>query len=309
MGIGKTAIITGGASGMGLEVAKSLSNHGWHVYILDLNAAAAEAVVREHPKLQFVQVNVASWESLSSAFDTIFKAQGRLDFAFANAGILQMDNFYARDLALPPAEPRQHSIDINLKAVINTTHLARHYFLASEHPERDPVLVMTASIASFVSACSESKTYAFWHDSVKAERTKYSQEFNPLYTASKAGVLGFMRSIATQYHKEGIRTYAICPGTVRTNLLTSNTYNAFPDEYLTPVETIVSTVRTLIVGGTMRDARGREVHKGWDYGLAVEIFGKDIYFRDQLEFINDGIRQVCQAASFKNQEGNLMALT
>lgn len=151
MGTQKTAIITGGASGMGLEVAKSLSRDGWLVYILDLNAAAGEAVVREHPELRFVEVSVTSWKSLSSAFDTIFKAHGRLDFVFANAGILQMDNFYIRDQSLPPAEPRQHSIDVNLKAVINTTHLARHYFLASEHQERDPVLVMTASIASFVS--------------------------------------------------------------------------------------------------------------------------------------------------------------
>lgn len=151
MGSQKTAIITGGASGMGLEVAKLLSGHGWLVYILDLNTAAGEAVVREHPDLHFLQVNVTSWESLASAFDTVFRAQARLDFVFANAGILQMDNFYVRDSMLPPAKPPQHSIDINLNAVINTTHLARHYFLASEHKGQDPVLVMTASIASFVS--------------------------------------------------------------------------------------------------------------------------------------------------------------
>lgn len=158
MGTKKTAIITGGASGMGLEVAKSLSHDGWLVYILDLNVAAGESVVREHPKLRFVKVNVASWESLSSAFDAVFKAQGRLDFVFANAGILQLDNFYARDVLLPPAEPRQHSIDINLKAVISTTYLARHYFLASAHPGLSPVLIMTASIASFVSALPKRKT-------------------------------------------------------------------------------------------------------------------------------------------------------
>lgn len=154
MGTQNTAIITGGASGMGLEVAKHLSSHGWLVYMLDLNAAAGEAVVREHPELKFVQVNVTSWEQLSSAFDTIFKANGRLDFVFANAGIIQFENFYAKDSCLPPTEPLKHSIDINLKAVINTTHLARHYFLASENQGKDPVLVMTASIASFVSKSS-----------------------------------------------------------------------------------------------------------------------------------------------------------
>lgn len=136
---------------------------------------------------------------------------------------------------------------------------------------------------------------------------QYSQEFNPLYTASKFGVLGFMRSVAPPYHREGIRTYAICPGTVRTNLLSPAVYDSFPDEYLTPVETIVSTVAMLVTGGAMKDSRGREVRKGQDYGLAVEVFGKDIFFRDQLEFINDGMRQICEAASLENQQANLKA--
>ena len=122
-------------------------------------------------------------------------------------------------------------------------------------------------------------------------------------------MLGFMRSIAPQYQREGIRTYAICPGTVRTNLLTSGTYDSYPDQYLTPIETIVSTVRTLILGGTMTDASGREVQNSQNYGVAVEIFGKDIYFRDQLEFINDAMRQICEGSSLKNQERNLIAPT
>lgn len=138
---------------------------------------------------------------------------------------------------------------------------------------------------------------------------QYAQEFNPIYTASKAGVLGFMRSIAPQYNREGIRTHAICPGTARTGLFASSAYDSFPDEYLTPVETIVSTVGMLVDGGVMKDSKGREVGEGQNHGLAVEIFGKDIYFRDPIEFISDGMRQICEAASLKNQQGNLIAPT
>ncbi|CRK38291.1 hypothetical protein BN1723_016576 [Verticillium longisporum] len=275
-------LVTGGASGMGLEVAISLASDEWIVYILDLNASSGQAAVEANPQLQFIQVDVASWKSLSLAFDVVFKSHGRLDFVFANAGILQLENFYSKDTSLPPAEPRQHSIDINLKAVINTCHLARHYFLACEHPAPGPALVITASIAS-----------------------SYAQEFNPIYTATKAGVLGFMRSIATPYYREGIRTYAICPGTVRTNLLSSLVWDKFPEEYVTPLETIVYAVRTLIAGGDMKDTRGQIVPKGKDYGLAVECFVKDIFFRDQMEFINDGMRQICEAASLENQRDNL----
>ncbi|KAH6663994.1 hypothetical protein F5X68DRAFT_106077, partial [Plectosphaerella plurivora] len=251
----KTAVITGGASGMGLAVALSLLSEGWMVNILDLNAAAGQNVTQKHPGLKFTQVDVTSWASLSSAFDAIYKAHGRMDFVFANAGILQLENFYEKDAALPPSEPRQNSIDINLKAVINTCHLARHYFLASDrHPEQDPVLVTTASIASF-----------------------YAQEFNPLYSASKAGVLAFVRSVASPFQAEGIRTYALCPGTVRTNLLSQSAWDTFPEEYLTPVETIVSTVQKLILGGEMEDGRGRKISRAENYGLAVEVFCQNFY--------------------------------
>jgi NAD(P)-dependent dehydrogenase (short-subunit alcohol dehydrogenase family) len=137
---------------MGLEVALCLLSEGWLVYIVDLNAAAGASVVEKHPGLNFIQVNVTSWSELSAAFDEAYKAQGRLDFVFANAGIAQMDDFFAREETLPPVEPPQHSIDINLKAVINTCHLARHYFQASEKlPDTDFVLIATASIGSFVS--------------------------------------------------------------------------------------------------------------------------------------------------------------
>lgn len=114
-----------------------------------------------------------------------------------------------------------------------------------------------------------------------------------------------MRSVAFPYFKDGIRTYAICPGTIRTNLLTSKMWDAFPDEHLTPVETVVTTVRSLIDGGSITDLNGKTVPTEENYGLAVEIFGKGIYIRDQMEFSHDGIRRLCEAASLKNQQVNL----
>ncbi|KAK1763979.1 3-beta-hydroxysteroid dehydrogenase [Phialemonium atrogriseum] len=283
MATSKIAVITGGASGMGLACAEALSRRGWGVQIMDLNAAAGTSVAGRLQNVSFSQVNVNSWDSLSSAFHNVFTKQGKIDFVFANAGILQLDNFYQNVEVRPPPEPRQASIDINLKAVINTSYLAQHYFRSSKHGVKDPVLVMTASIASF-----------------------YAQEFNPLYTASKAGVLGFMRSIAAPfYHQDGIRTYAICPGTVRTNLLDSTVWDTFPEEHITPVETVVSAVEKLVAGGRLQDDQGKVVEDGENYGLAVEVFGRNMYFRDQMEYINDGMRQICEAASLEHQQENL----
>lgn len=114
-----------------------------------------------------------------------------------------------------------------------------------------------------------------------------------------------MRSVASPFQAEGIRTYALCPGTVRTNLLSQSAWDTFPEEYLTPVETIVSTVNKLIQGGEMEDGKGRKVSRAENYGLAVEVFCKEFYVRDQLEFINDGMRLICEAARLDNQRSNL----
>lgn len=148
----KTAIITGGASGFGLETAKSLLSDGWIVHIFDLNAKAGEAVIREHTGLEFRQVDVTSWDSLSSAFKAVFSSRGRLDLVFANAGVLPQEDFYAIDDAVPPVEPRHTCININLKAVANTCQLTRYYLRTSKQLGQDRVLVMTASIGGFVSS-------------------------------------------------------------------------------------------------------------------------------------------------------------
>ncbi|KAI9168086.1 15-hydroxyprostaglandin dehydrogenase [NAD(+)] [Paramyrothecium foliicola] len=298
----KVAIITGGASGMGFAVAENLAAQGWKVNILDFNAAAGEAATKKNPELEFFLVDVMAWNSLASSFDSVFKKFGRLDLVFANAGIIQMQSFYERQEELPPPELHQTSIDINLKAVINTAYLAQHYLRAKNNATEDPMLILTASIAGFVRITYaidilNTRTYIIW---------QYAQEFNPLYSASKAGVVNFVRSIARPFYQDGIRTYAICPGTVRTNLLSNNVWDTFPEEYLTPMKTIVSTIDTLVAGGPLIDATGRKILKEADYGLAVEIFGENFYVRDQMEFINDGMRIICEAASLDNQQPNLL---
>lgn len=135
---------------MGLAVAKRLAETGWQVNILDFNKTAGDAVTSEVENSKFIAVDVTSWTSLSNAFDSVFKEQGRLDFVFANAGIIQMHNFYEPVDSLPPPELLQTSIDINLKAVINTSYLAQHYFRSNKHRDSDAVLIVTASIAGFV---------------------------------------------------------------------------------------------------------------------------------------------------------------
>ncbi len=144
----KVAIITGGASGLGFAVAELLSSKSWRVHIFDLNEPNKATDCTYH------KVDVDSWVSLSSSFNAVFKAEGRLDFVFANAGVMEKGRFYeTHEASLPPPELEDMSIDVSLKGVIKTTYLAQHYFRANQHGGKDCVLVMTSSIAGIVS-CS-----------------------------------------------------------------------------------------------------------------------------------------------------------
>lgn len=149
----KMAVITGGASGFGLAVTEALISKGWKVHIFDLNQDAGNAVASRLHNTVFHKVDVTSWSSLSSAFDAAFRQEeSRLDFVFANAGILEKEDFYERrDVATgPPPEPKDMSIEINLKGVIGTSYLAQHYFRANPNGGKGAVLVMTSSIVGLV---------------------------------------------------------------------------------------------------------------------------------------------------------------
>ncbi|KAJ9636292.1 hypothetical protein H2199_007967 [Coniosporium tulheliwenetii] len=120
------------ASGMGLAVAEALAYAGeWTLHLLDLNAERGTSAASSLPDAHFHQTDVNSYLSLSTTFDTVFNSASRIDFVFANAGIVERDNFYAVHAQSPPPEPNQLSIDINLKGVVNTTYLAQHYFRLS----------------------------------------------------------------------------------------------------------------------------------------------------------------------------------
>ncbi|KAF7554163.1 hypothetical protein G7Z17_g3096 [Cylindrodendrum hubeiense] len=280
----KVALITGGASGMGLTVAQALAPKGWTVHILDFNKQAGVAAEQSLANSKFHQVDVTSWESLSKAFESVFLQDGRLDFVFANAGIVERDNFYETpDNDGIPSEPNLKTLDVNLNSVINQSYLALHYFRRSPHKGKGASLVMTASVGGL-----------------------YPSQYCPIYSASKAGVIHFMRAIAFPYHhSNGIRVYATCPGTVKTNLMNDKEWTTFPEEYFTPLSRIASTVEMLVEGGDMTDAWGRTVKDGENYGLAVEINAENFYFRDMPEFCDDSMRKVIEATSMENQLARL----
>ncbi|KAI1386775.1 3-beta-hydroxysteroid dehydrogenase [Hypoxylon trugodes] len=268
----KVAIITGGASGVGLATSRVLSQNGWQVHIFDLNETSEIAAEASRSNCTFHRVDVTSWKSLSSSFDSVLEAEGRLDFVFANAGIMEKGKFFEKhDTSSPPPGLDESSLDVNLKGVIRTSYLAQHYFRANVFGAKDCVLIITSSIAGI-----------------------YPQSITPLYAAAKAGMLNFMRSIAPIfYNEDGIRTYAICPGSVRTNLLPKELWDAYPQQYLTQMEKVTSTIESLISGTQFEDSNGQTFKKS-RVGLVIEIFVDDVYLRESPEPCNAGMEFVLE---------------
>lgn len=138
---------------MGLEVATALVKRGdWTVHLLDLNIAAGiKAVKALGSSAVFHKVNVTIYSELAQVFDAVFRAEGRLDFVFGNAGMVERFNIYGRhEGAGPPPELDTSVIEVNLKAIYYTSYLALHYFRLSSGS--DKVLVLTASCAGLYAA-------------------------------------------------------------------------------------------------------------------------------------------------------------
>lgn len=186
---GKVAVITGGASGIGLATAKLLASNGARIVIADLQDDAGAAAVREIDaaggEARFVHTDVTKRDDLQHMIDVAAREFGRADIFHNNAGIGDGQFFYTGEDAWT------RTVDINLTAVIRGTQLEVP-FLRTQGD--GGVIVNTASMAALVPVPG-----------------------TPVYAATKAGVVQFCRSLAF-LAGEGIRVNAICPTFTHTPL-------------------------------------------------------------------------------------------
>lgn len=179
----KVAVISGGASGIGLATARLLGSRGARLVVADMQtdagAAAASELEAGGAQAHFVEANVLRRADLQRMLDAAMERFGRVDIVFNNAGISERGDFFSMEPAL-----WQQVIDIDLKAVIEATQLA------VQHLRRQGgggVIINTASMAGLVPVSP-----------------------SPIYAAAKAGVVHFSRSLV-HLAAEGIRVNAICP--------------------------------------------------------------------------------------------------
>ncbi|WP_165064896.1 SDR family NAD(P)-dependent oxidoreductase [Marisediminicola senii] len=191
---GTVALVTGGASGLGLATAITLRAAGATVVIVDLPGSGGEAIAREHD-LVFTAADVVDAAQLATAIDTA-TALGPLRTVVCCAGIAPVGKVVGRNGPLP-LEDFDRVIRVNLSGTFNTVRLAAAAMQPLEPVgEERGVIVMTASVAAFD-----------------------GQVGQPAYAASKAGVAGMTLPVARELAAHRIRVMTIAPGTFETPML------------------------------------------------------------------------------------------
>ncbi|GAA3742134.1 3-oxoacyl-ACP reductase [Leifsonia bigeumensis] len=186
---GRVAVITGGASGIGLATARRFAAEGATVVIGDFNVEAGEKAAAEVGGL-FVKVDVADEAQVNTLFDSAQKEYGSLDIAFNNAGISPPDDDSIETTELAAWDRVQ---DVNLKSVYLCSRAALRHMVKQQ---RGSIINTASFVAVMGSATSQIS-----------------------YTASKGGVLAMTRELGVQFARQGIRVNALCPGPVNTELL------------------------------------------------------------------------------------------
>ncbi|HVK21560.1 MAG TPA: 3-oxoacyl-ACP reductase [Actinokineospora sp.] len=186
---GRVAVVTGGASGIGLASVRRLAAEGAHVVVADVDPDTGKAAADEVDGL-FVKADVTSEDDVKAMFQAAVDTYGGLDIAFNNAGISPPDDDSILTTGL---EAWKRVQDVNLTSV----YLCCKYAIPHMQARGKGSIINTASFVAIMGAATSQISY----------------------TASKGGVLSMSRELGVQFAREGIRVNALCPGPVNTPLL------------------------------------------------------------------------------------------
>lgn len=195
---GKTALVTGGASGLGRATVESFVEAGANVIIIDLNDDLGNALEAELGEaVRYVRADVTNEDQVAAAVNTATQAFGGLHVAVNCAGVGTPAKVIDRDGNRMPLAAFQKIININL---IGTFNVAAQAAEAMQHnaPGEDGergVIINTASVAAFEGQIGQAA-----------------------YSASKGGVVGLTLPVARELARYGIRVMTIAPGFIHTPL-------------------------------------------------------------------------------------------
>ncbi|SFO90167.1 NAD(P)-dependent dehydrogenase, short-chain alcohol dehydrogenase family [Amycolatopsis arida] len=185
----RVAVVTGGASGIGLATVRRLASEGARVVVADVDADAGKAAAEEVDGL-FVATDVTDEAQVEALFSTVVDRFGSVDVAFNNAGISPPEDDSILTTGLEAWEKVQR---VNLTSV----YLCCKHAIPHMRRQGKGSIINTASFVAVLGAATSQISY----------------------TASKGGVLALSRELGVQFAREGIRVNALCPGPVNTPLL------------------------------------------------------------------------------------------
>ena len=195
---GSSAIVTGGASGLGAATAGRLVGMGASVVIADLNRAAGAALERElGPQVRFVEADVADEAAMEQAVRAAAEAYGGPHVLVCCAGIATSGRVLGKEGPLDLKRFAQ-VVQVNLVGTFNAIRLAAQAMSQNEPNEEGErgVIITTASVAAFDGQIGQAA-----------------------YSASKAGIAGMTLPVARELARFGIRVMSIAPGIFDTPLL------------------------------------------------------------------------------------------
>ncbi|MCW2616498.1 MAG: putative dehydrogenase [Frankiales bacterium] len=184
----KSALVTGGASGFGKEVARQLVRRGDSVVLCDVDDAGGQAVADEIGAT-YLHCDVSDFEQVVATTEAAEQALGGLDLVFLNAGISTgcgvADDF--------DVVKYRRAMGINLDGVVYGVHAA----IPALRRRGGGSIVATASMAGLTGT-----------------------PFDPVYGANKHAVVGLVRALGPALAPQGITVNAFCPGFAETKIIT-----------------------------------------------------------------------------------------
>lgn len=265
MNAGKVALVTGAAQGLGKAITETLLSRGVKVAFCDFNRSAGEQCklsldqqFGEHRSL-FLQCDVSSREELQDAFRKAFDHFGRLDIVINNAGINNEKEW-------------EETVKVNLESVIRGTYLGLQY-MSKENGGQGGSIINMSSIAGLVPAAHQ-----------------------PVYSATKFGIIGFTRAIAADSAKwdYGVQINVVCPGFVNTGILQTiekeelmGKYYKYKDDIKRMMDFYGVLEPSEIATGVMQfmedDSLNGVVMKITKSGITIETYEQDAFHKSSLQ--------------------------
>jgi 3-hydroxybutyrate dehydrogenase len=184
---GRHAVVTGAGSGLGEAIALALAESGARVTAMGRRREPLDALARQNSRIVAVEADVTDSAILGPAMDAAVNANDSIDIVVANAGAAS-----STPLKRMTEETFREIVDVNLVGVFNT------FRTSFEHLNQGPNgrLIAISSIAGL-----------------------HGYPYMSAYCASKHGVIGLVRALATELAATGVTVNAICPGYTETPML------------------------------------------------------------------------------------------